>query len=67
MQTIKIEKIVGHTIGDILPQQLRQLDKYVLAFAKGRTISPKFERQQETYIMSLANRMALIELNDVLE
>lgn len=67
MQTIKIEKIVGHTIGDILPKQLRQLDKYVLEFAKGRTISPKFECQQEIYIKSLANRMALIELNDVLE
>lgn len=65
MQTKKIEKIVGHKIGDVLPSELRRLDILVIAFVGDKPISEKFDAQQKTYAQCLANRMALVELNDV--
>lgn len=65
MQTKKIEKIVGHQIGDVLPKELRRLDILVMAFVGDNPISAKFDAQQKTYAQCLANRMTLIELNDV--
>lgn len=65
MQKDKIEKIVGHKIGDVLPKELRRLDILVMAFVGDKPISDKFDAQQKTYAQCLANRMALIELNDV--
>lgn len=64
MQKAKIEKIVGHTIGDVLPTELRRLDILVMAFVGDKPVSPKFASQQKTYAQCLANRMTLIELND---
>lgn len=64
MQKVKIEKIVGHQIGDVLPKELRRLDILVMAFVGDKPISAKFDAQQNTYAQCLANRMTLIELND---
>lgn len=62
IQTDKVEKIVGHKIGDIIPTQLRRLDTLVMAFVGDKPVSKKFEKQQETYAETLVNRMCLIEL-----
>lgn len=64
IMTSKIEKIVGHKIGDVLPSELRRLDILVMAFVGDKPISKQFEKQQSTYAKSLANRMAMIELNE---
>lgn len=64
MQRVKIEKIVGHAIGDVLPQELRKLDILVMAFVGDKPVSKKFDEQQKTYAQCIANRMALIELNE---
>lgn len=65
MQKDKIEKIVGHYIGDVLPKELRRLDILVMAFVGDKPISAKFDAQQKTYAQYLANRMTLIELYDI--
>lgn len=62
IMTIKVEKIVGHKIGDILPGELRRLDPLVIAFAGDKPISKEFEKQQSTYAKSLSNRLSRIEL-----
>lgn len=61
----KVEQIVGHKIGDVLPPQLRRLDTLVLAFVGDKPITDKFAKQQKTYAQTLANRMFLIDLNEV--
>lgn len=62
IQTSKVEKIVGHKIGDIIPSQLRKLDTLIMAFIGDKPVSKKFEAQQATYAETLANRMCQIEL-----
>lgn len=64
MQKKKVEKIVGHTIGDVLPAELRRLDILVMAFVGDKPISEKFSSQQKTYAQCIANRMALVELTE---
>lgn len=64
IQTKNVQKIVGHTIGDILPQELRKLDSLVMAFIGDKSISKDFEKQQNTYATTLANRMCSIELSE---
>lgn len=64
MQKVKIEKIVGHKIGDILPAEIRKLDILVMAFVGDKPVSSKFDTQQKTYAQCIANRMCLVELND---
>ncbi len=64
MMKEKVEKIVGHQIGDVLPKELRRLDILVMAFVGDKPISTKFDAQQKTYAQCLANRMALVELVD---
>lgn len=64
MQKAKIEKIVGHSIGDVLPAELRKLDILVMEFVGDKPVSEKFSSQQKTYAQCIANRMALIELNE---
>ena len=65
IQTKNVQKIVGHTIGDILPQELRKLDSLVMAFVGDKSISKDFEKQQNTYATTLANRMCSIELSEI--
>ncbi|MCM1219671.1 MAG: hypothetical protein NC548_34760 [Lachnospiraceae bacterium] len=67
MWKVKVEKIVGHSIGDVLPQELRKLDILVMAFVGDKPVSQKFDEQQKTYAQCIANRMALIELNETKE
>ena len=64
MMKEKVEKIVGHQIGDVLPKELRRLDILVMAFVGDKPISAKFDAQQKTYAQCLANRMTLVELVD---
>lgn len=64
IQTKNVQNIVGHTIGDILPKELRKLDSLVMAFIDDKSISKDFEIQQDTYAMTLANRMCSIELSE---
>lgn len=64
IQREKIEKIVGHTIGDILPVELRKLDILIMEFVGDKPISSQFDAQQKTYAQCIANRMCLVELND---
>lgn len=64
MMKEKVEKIVGHQIGDVLPKELRRLDILVMAFVGDKPISAKFDAQQKTYAQCLANRMILVELVD---
>lgn len=63
-QKIKIEGIVKHTIGDVLPSQLRRLDILVMAFVGDKPISQKFQEQQKVYANNLSIKIALIELTD---
>lgn len=67
MQKVKIEKIVGHRIGDVLPSSLRRLDIIIREFVGDKPISSSFMKQQQTYVQCIANRMALIELNEAKE
>ncbi len=64
MQKVKIEKIVGHAIGDVLPAELRKLDILVMEFVGDKPVSEKFSSQQKTYAQCIANRMALIDLSE---
>lgn len=64
MQTAKVQKIVGHKIGDILPSSIRRLDNLILAFAGDKPVSESFEKQQATYTQCIANRVALVELTE---
>ncbi len=64
MQRDKIEKIVGHRIGDILPVELRKLDILIMEFIGDKPVSSQFDVQQKTYAQCIANRMCLVELND---
>lgn len=63
-QKMKIEKIVGHTIGDVLPSELRRLDILIMAFVGDKPVSPKFRMQQRAYAVSLSDRMLEIELTE---
>lgn len=65
MQTEKIEKIVGHRIGRILPDEMYRLDALVIAFVGDKPVSERFISIKETYIKTLATQMALIELNEI--
>lgn len=56
---------VGHPIGDILPPQLRKLETLVQCYIGDKPISEKFQKQQDTYIVALSNRMMLIGLNEI--
>lgn len=64
-QKKKIEGIVKKTIGDILPKHVRALDTAILAFVGDSPASKGFEKIGDTYVRTLANQMALIELNDL--
>ena len=63
-QKKKIEGIVKHTIGDVLPKELRRLDGLVLAFSGDKPLSQKFAEQQKVYANNIAIKMCLIELNE---
>lgn len=65
MQTEKIEKIVGHRIGRILPDEMYRLDALVIAFVGDKPVSERFISTKETYIKTLATQMALIEFNEI--
>lgn len=65
LQTKKVEKIVGHKIGKIIPTHLYYLDKLVLEYVGDKPISETFRNQQSVYADSLANRMARIELTEI--
>ena len=67
IQTEKVENIVGHSVGDVLPKELRRLDTLVLAYVGDKPVSEAFERQQSSYAKTLANRMLEIELNETEE
>lgn len=60
-----IAKKVGHPIGQILPPQLRKLETLVQCYIGDKPISEKFQKQQDTYIVALSNRMMLIGLNEI--
>lgn len=64
MQKAKIEKIVRHTIGDVLPSSLRRLDILIVEFIGDKPVSAGFTKQQSTYAQCIANRIALVELNE---
>lgn len=66
-QSAFVAKKVNHRIGDILPEPLRKLNTIVLAYVGDKPMSKQFQKQQNTYISALANRMALIGLNDIQE
>lgn len=64
-QTEKIEKIVGHKIGRILPIEIYRLDKLVLEFVGDKPVSDRFDSLKETYIKTFATQIAIIELNEI--
>lgn len=64
MQKRKVEKIVGHTIGDVLPSSLRRLDILIIEYVGDKPIGDHLMKQQSTYANCLANRIALIELTE---
>lgn len=66
-QTDKVASIVGHPIGDIIPIQVRKLADLILAFTGDSPAPKKFEKQQETYIQTLATQIALVELTPIKE
>lgn len=63
MQKERVEKIVGHSIGDILPKHIRALDPAILAFVGDSPASKNFEKLGDSYVRTLATQMALVELN----
>lgn len=60
----RIEAIINHSIGDILPVQLRTIDKIVLQFAKDWPVSIGFQKQHSLYAEALSDSMLQIEFND---
>lgn len=65
LQKNRLETIIGHKIGKIIPTHLLALDKLVLEYVADYPISESFRKQQATYASSLANRMLRIELNEI--
>lgn len=63
LQKKKIESKFGKEIRHPIPTHLFTLDKLVLKYAGEKQLSDWFSNQQSTYANSIANRMALIELN----
>lgn len=62
-QTEKVERLVGHKIGKILPSELRRLSILVPQFVGDKPISDRFRKQKQTYVETFATQMALIELD----
>lgn len=63
----KVAEIVGHSIGDVLPKQLRRLDGLVLAFTGDKPVTEKFSSQQSSYAKNIANKIFSVELTGHLE
>lgn len=64
IQKSKVEKIVGHKIGDVLPSSLRRLDILIVEYVGDKPIGESLAKQQKTYAQCLANRIASIELTE---
>lgn len=64
-QTEKVENMVGHRIGRILPKEIYRLDKLILEFVGDNPVSDRFASLKETYIKTFATQIALIELNEI--
>lgn len=63
-QTEKIERIVGHRIGNILPKQMYQLARLIPEFAGDKSASDRFKTLKKQYEQTFATQIALIELSD---
>lgn len=66
-QTAKIERIVGHRIGKILPAQIYQLARLIPEFVGDKPASDNFNKLKKQYEKTFATQIALIELSDILE
>lgn len=66
-QTSKIERIVGHRIGKILPAQVCQLARLMPEFIGDKPASERFNKLKKQYEKTFATQIALIELNDTLD
>lgn len=66
-QTSKIERIVGHRIGKILPAQVYQLARLMPEFIGDKPASERFNKLKKQYEKTFATQIALIELNDTLD
>ncbi len=66
-QTSKIERIVGHRIGKILPAQVYQLARLMPEFVGDKPASERFNKLKKQYEKTFATQIALIELNDTLD
>lgn len=63
-QTEKIERIVGHRIGNILPKQMYQLARLIPEFVGDKPASDRFKTLKKQYEQTFATQIALIELSD---
>jgi len=63
-QERKIAEIVGHPVGHILPKSVTQLSELILKYVGDKPASDRFNKLQETFILTFANQIALVELND---
>lgn len=66
-QTAKIERIVGHQIGKILPAQIYKLARLIPEFVGDKPASENFNKLKKQYEKTFATQIALIELSDTLE
>lgn len=63
-QTEKIERIVGHRIGNILPKQMYKLARLIPEFVDNKPASDRFRKLKKQYEQTFATQIALIELSD---
>lgn len=60
-----VAKRVGYKIDHILPKELYRVAALLPIYIGDKPISPRFQKQQETYISTFATQMALIGFNDI--
>lgn len=63
-ETAKVSKLIGLSVGDILPQGYYVMDKLIPEFIGDKPASDKFKKLMKQYIESLAVQIGLIGLND---
>lgn len=64
-QSGKVTKIVGHTIGNIIPRQVLRLADIIKEFVRDYPVSQEFDNTRETYTNTLATQIGLIGISPI--
>lgn len=64
MITRKVEKLVGHSVGSILPTHISQLSQLVIEFVGDSPLTEEVLKKQEMFVDALVNHINSIELSE---